>query len=256
MCVCVCVCVCLEGKPKTHTNPHPQHLFHKEADEEARHVAVNAVSAVVGSAPLPVEFQWWPAFLWLQFGTPLDKATMTACVPCERLHLPLPLSPTAVAQMVDHWVMNTPDTITGDSTDSDGFSHAVHRWMNSNQYTGNPKEFLMERIYEVLRRTVDVVGGPRFTRTNTELLRGLIEKHRPSRLSVYAFGMLIRTGDWPSAMRATDHWLGDEHSIGCGAVCVGGHTGLHGPMHSLPFTGPAYCKRLWQTPGRDASTVV
>lgn len=143
---------------------------------------------------------------------------MTACVPDERLRLPVAPSPTAVAQMVSHWVLRTPSD--ADTTgDSEGFPCAVHRWMNANQCTGTPMEFLMERIYEALKRTIEVVGGPRFTHTHTEMLRGLVEKHRPGRLSVYAFGMLLRTGDWPSAMRATDHWLGDKHTIGCGAVC-------------------------------------
>lgn len=147
-------------------------------------------------APLPGrEWMWWPVFLWIQFGSRTDGSILTSLTEDACIHslLTIPLSLTSIVQAIMQWLhIETSEVQPTSETRT-----ALRQWMNANQWTTSENEFYMARIYHLAHRNILVVGGPRFQRAESDVLTTLVQTCRPSAVSVYAFALLIRNGEWP-----------------------------------------------------------
>jgi hypothetical protein len=122
--------------------------------------------------------------------------------------------------------------------------NAMARWMNANEWTVDENEFYMVRMYGLLQRNLPVIDGLRFTRAESQTLVRLIQINRCNAIAVYAFAMLLRHGEYPLAMMATELWLGDALTFVRGFVCVmdcGTNTHIPGTdrLHAIHQTGIA-----------------
>ena len=199
------------------------HLFDADVD-----VAVQdaAMSQAVGFHSSHLAGSWWPACMWMQFGsTTINGTDLIPCVPDARMHglLRVPLSLATVADVIKRLVI-PPHNGSTTKTDTDTDTHgAMARWMNANQWTVAESEFYMVRMYHLMQRNLPVDDSPRFQRAESEPLIRLIQTNRQNATAVYAFAMLLRHGEFPVTMNAIESWLSDERTVAWGCVRQDAH---------------------------------
>ena len=186
---------------------------------------------------------WWPACMWMQFGsTTINGTDLIPCVPDARMHglLRVPLSLATVADVIKRLVI-PPHNGSTTKTDTDTDTHgAMARWMNANQWTVAESEFYMVRMYHLMQRNLPVDDSPRFQRAESEPLIRLIQTNRQNATAVYAFAMLLRHGEFPVTMNAIESWLSDERTVAWGCA----------PRRTHPHNRRVVC----HSPIRDCET--
>lgn len=191
--------------------PSGTHLFDANVDAAVRDTALSQ------ALEFPSSHRWWPAFMWMQFGSAATNGTdLIPFVPEARLHglLREPLSLASVADVI-RWLVVPSDNEAATKTDTHA---AMARWMNANQWTVDESEFYMVHLYRLMQRNLPVDDSPRFQRAESEPLVHLIQTNRHNATAVYAFAMLLRHGEFPVAMNVIDSWLSDERTLARGRV--------------------------------------
>ena len=242
--------------PWDNMGPSPFHLFDDNATEDGRATAMTIAATQITNhhhrtTVLPPAWLWWPALLWIQYGAAsVCGDALAACVPDPHMAglLRSPLSLAVVIECMQDW------TSRDNHNEDTARRCALDRWLNANEWTTDPREFFVARLYHLLRRTVPVAGGPRFEMSEVQVLTTFIRENRPKTMAVYAFAMLLRHANWHVALQACEEWLGDAQACNWVALCSS--LGQSDPIstHCLPSTSRALRLRWWTTHKRDVST--